>query len=81
MICQSIKGTVSALEKRYEGKAKIIRVNVDAPEARAYIQKYRVRATPSFVLFDKSGRLIFNTAGWPGENQIAKTFDELIAPP
>lgn len=81
MICQSIKGTVSVLEKRYEGKAKIVRVNVDAPEARAYLQKYRVRATPTFVLFDRSGRLIFNIAGWPGEEQIAKSFDELIAQP
>ena len=70
---------MSALEKRYAGKVKIVRVNADSPEARAYLQKYRVRAMPTFVLFDKSGRLIFNVGGWPGEDVIAKNFDALIA--
>ncbi len=81
MICQSIKGTVSALEQRYAGKVKIIRINVDSPEARSYLGKYRVRGTPSFVFFDRHGRVAADVSGWPGEQQVAQAFEKLIAMP
>ncbi len=70
-----------ALEQRYDGKVKIVRVNVDSAEARAALQKYRVRATPTFVLFDRHGKIVQNISGWPGEDQVAKAFDALIAQP
>ena len=72
---------MSALEQRYDSKARVVRVNVDSPDARAYLQKYRVRATPTFVLFDRHGKMIWNTAGWMGEVQVAQAFDALIAQP
>lgn len=72
---------MSALEKQYTGKARIVHINVDSAEARAALQKYRVRATPTFVLFDRHGKMIWNTAGWMGEVQVAKAVDALIAQP
>jgi thioredoxin-related protein len=72
---------VRALEQRYDGKVKIVRINVDSPEARAYVQKYRVRGTPSFVFFDRHGKVAATMTGWPGEQQIAQTFDRLIGQP
>jgi len=80
-ICQTIKPTVRALEKQYDGKVKIVRLNVDAPEARAYVQKYRVRGTPTFVFFDRHGKVTTSTSGWPGEQQVAQAFDRLIGQP
>ncbi len=70
---------MSVLEKQYDGKARIVRVNVDSAEARVALQKYRVRATPTFVLFDRHGKMLWNTAGWMGEAQVAQAFDALIA--
>ncbi len=81
MICQSIKGTVRALEQRYDGKVKIVRVNVDSSEVNSYLQKYHVRGTPTFVLFDRHGKIVQNISGWPGEVQVAQAFDALIAQP
>lgn len=72
---------MSALEKEYDGRARIVRINVDSAEARGALQKYRVRATPTFVLFDRHGKMIWDTAGWMGEAQVAKAFDALIAQP
>ena len=70
-----------ALEQRYDGKVKIVRINVDSPEARPYLGKYQVRATPTFVFFDKHGKAVRNVPGWLGEDQVAKSFDALIAQP
>ncbi len=72
---------MSALEKKYDGRARIVRINVDSVEARAALQKYRVRATPTFVLFDRHGRVVQNIPGWPGEAQVVQAFDTLIAQP
>jgi thioredoxin 1 len=81
VICQAIKPTVNALEKQYDAKVKIVRLNVDAPEASRYVQKYRVRGTPTFVFFDRHGKVAASTAGWPGEQQVTQAFDRLVGQP
>lgn len=81
VICQAIKPTVNALEKQYDGKVRIVRLNVDSPQANAYVQKYRVRGTPTFVFFDRHGKVAASTAGWPGEPQVTQAFDRLIGLP
>ncbi len=70
---------MSELEKTYEGKVKIIRLNVDDPAARSAVLKYHIRGTPGFVLFDKKGKVAAQPAGWPGRQQMAKAFDQLLA--
>ena len=80
-ICQSIKPTVNTLEKQYNGKVRIVRLNVDSPQASGYVQKYRVRGTPTFVFFDRHGKVAASTAGWLGEQQVTQAFDRLIGQP
>ncbi len=70
---------MSELEKTYDGKVKIVRLNVDNPAASPAIQKYHIRGTPGFVLFDKKGKVAAQVPGWPGRDQMARTFDQLIA--
>ncbi len=67
------------LEQQYEGKVKIIRMNVDNPASASAIQKYRIRGTPGFVLFDRKGKVATQVQGWPGREQIVKAFDQLLA--
>ena len=66
------------LEQTYDGKVKIVRLNVDNPATASAMQKYRIRGTPGFVLFDKKGKVAAQVPGWPGREQMAKAFDQLI---
>lgn len=53
--------------------------NVDANDTRAYLGKYNVRGTPTFVLFDARGHAVKSFSGWPGSQAIALTFDQTLA--
>ena len=72
---------MSALQKQYDGKVGVIMVNVDSPEARPFLAKYRVRGTPSFTLFDRHGRVAQSYTGWPGSAEVARAMDQLVAQP
>ncbi|MGB8645011.1 MAG: hypothetical protein WCF84_07220 [Anaerolineae bacterium] len=70
---------MSALEQRYQGKVKFIRINIDAPESRPYLDKYRVLGTPSIALVDRQGHIVSNVPGWPGEQQVTQALDSLVS--
>lgn len=72
---------MSALTLRYQGKAKVIHINVDDPAAQPDLKKYNVRGTPTIVLLDRHGRQDADVPGWPGDEQIAKALDMLVAQP
>jgi thioredoxin-like negative regulator of GroEL len=72
---------VSALQEHYQGKAKVIHLNVDDPAAQPYLVKYDVRGTPTIVLLDRHGHVASNVAGWPGEQQVGQALDTLVAAP
>jgi thioredoxin-related protein len=62
----------------YDGKVKIVRLNVDNPASAPAIKRYRIRGTPGFVLFGKHGKVAAQVPGWPGREQLTKAFDQLI---
>lgn len=66
------------LGEEYAGKIDFVRVNVDYAESRKSLQTYGVRATPTFVLFDADGNILANVPGYPGYEQFAATFDQLL---
>jgi len=78
-VCQQIKPEVAELGETYEGQVHFVRLNVDHPGARQALRQYRVRATPTFVLIDTNGQILANVAGWPGSDQLANAFDQLLA--
>jgi len=78
-VCQQIKPEVVELGKEYEGQIKFVRLNVDHGESRAAVSRYRVRATPTFVLIDGQGRIRGNVPGWPGYQNITGAFEQLLA--
>ena len=77
-ICQRVKPEVIDLGEQYDGKVKIVRLNVDYGESRAAIRQYGVRVTPTFVLFDANGQLRGNVPGWPGYQAFTNAFDQLL---
>lgn len=77
-VCQQIKPEVVDLGEEYDGKVKIVRLNIDHSVSREAVQRYGVRATPTFVLFDAEGQLRGNVPGWPGYQAIVNAFDQLL---
>ena len=78
-VCQAIKPTVAQMERDWEGKVKLVRLNVDRPAARDATRRYRVRGTPTFVFISPSGKVIDNLAGWPGRARVEQTLNSLLA--
>ncbi len=72
---------MSDLERRYQGKVKVIRINIDDPQAQAALKKYDVRGTPTIVVLDARGRVVANVPGFPGEAALARALDNLVAQP
>jgi thioredoxin-related protein len=69
------------MSQRYQGKAKVIHMNIDAEEVKPFLGKYNVRGTPTIVLLDKRGHVAANVPGWPGDDQVANALDKLVAEP
>ena len=82
-ICQALKrqGTVTALEKQYAGKVRVVMVDISTESGQPYGNKYRVFGTPTWVLFKPNGQVTTQFSGWPGSNAVAHAFDQVLALP
>jgi thioredoxin 1 len=58
--CRAMEPIVKDVAKSLEGKARIIKINIDQSEAAA--QAYNVSAVPTFILFRK-GKIIWRHPG------------------
>lgn len=66
------------LGEAYDGKIKIVRLNIDHAESLAAVQRYSVRGTPTFVLFDAQGEIRGHVPGWPGYDTFVNAFEQLL---
>jgi len=55
MACIYSKPTVSAMKNEFSGQVDFISVNVKEAEAMDLIIKYKVRSTPTFIMFGSDG--------------------------
>ncbi len=69
------------LEQHYGAKIKVIRINVDDPQAQAALRKYNVRGTPTIVLLNRQGQVAANVPGFAGEQALGQALDRLIGGP
>lgn len=67
--CRMIAPTVEALATQYEGKAKIVKVNVD--ENQSTPAKYNIRGIPTLLLF-KDGQVKDQIVGAASKDTIEK---------
>ena len=51
--CRALAPTVDAVAKEYDGRAKVVKLNVD--ESPATAQRYGIRGIPTLVLFNQGG--------------------------
>ncbi len=72
---------MSAIAQQYQGKAKVIHINIDDPAAQAFLKQYNVRGTPTIVLLDRHGHVASNVPGFPGEQPVTQALNTLVAQP
>jgi thioredoxin 1 len=58
--CQVVAPVLEQLSREYEGKAKVVKVDVDANQSTA--MKYNIRSIPS-ILFFKGGKVVDTVVG------------------
>lgn len=74
-VCQEIAPDVAALQSHYAEQVAFVKMNIDHAESSEATQRYRVAATPTFVLIGNSGEQLEYFRGWPGEGRLAQAFE------
>ena len=70
-----MKPILEELQEKYRGKADI--VIVDVYRYRKIASQYGIRAIPTHIFFDESGKEIWRHEGFPSKEEIVKKFDEM----
>jgi len=73
--CKMMAPMLVRLEKDYRGKAAI--VFVDVWKDRAPAERFRIRAIPTQIFFDESGKEVTRHEGFLGEKAIVKQLEEM----
>ena len=73
--CKMIAPALDELARDYDGRVKIVKVNVD--HNRASAMKYHVRSIPTLLLF-KDGQIQGTQIGAVGKGQLAQLVDKAL---
>ncbi|MDQ4076269.1 MAG: thioredoxin domain-containing protein [Chloroflexota bacterium] len=77
-ICQKVRPDVAALEEAYRDSVVVVRMDIDAIDSRAAVGRYRVSATPTFVLLSAQGSMLATIPGWPGKAGMERTIAQML---
>jgi len=67
--CKAMTPAIQAVGKEVEGKARVIKVNIDRNQEAAI--QYNVRAVPTFIIF-KEGQPVWRHSGMIDKNTLEK---------
>lgn len=73
--CKMMKPILEELQEKYRGKADI--VIVDVYRYRKIASQYGIRAIPTQIFFDESGKEIWRHEGFLSKEEIVKKLDEM----
>ena len=74
--CKKMKPILSAIEREYAGKVKVVFHDVWTQEGKAYGKIYKVRLIPTQVFIDKEGNEIFRNEGFLSQEAIGKVLED-----
>lgn len=74
--CRMLAPTIDDLAKDYEGKAKVVKLNVDDNSETSF--KYNIKGIPTLLLF-KEGMIKDQIVGAASKDQIARMIDAQLA--
>ena len=73
--CKTMSPIVEQVASQYNGKLKVIKVNVDKNQAAA--QQFRVQGVPTFILF-KQGQQVWRQSGAMPANVLAQAVQHAL---
>ncbi len=73
--CKSIAPVLDELAKQYEGKLRVVKVNIDQNQQTP--RTYGVRGIPTLMVF-KNGKVEATQIGAVGKSQLAQMVDKVI---
>jgi thioredoxin len=73
--CKMLTPTIEALATEYEGKAKVVKVNVDDNQQLA--GEYGIRGIPTVMVF-KDGQMINSMVGMKPKEELAMALDAAL---
>ncbi len=73
--CRSLAPILEDVAKEYDGKVKVVKVDVDSNQSTA--QQYGVSSIPT-LLFIKGGKLVSQVVGLRPKTELTKLFDKLL---
>jgi thioredoxin 1 len=77
--CKMMAPIMEKLEKKYEGKAAI--VFIDVREHHEQVDRFGIRAIPTQIFYDTNGKEVLRHVGFMSEDDIVKTLTRLgVAP-
>jgi thioredoxin-related protein len=68
---------VDGLEQDLVGKASVIRLDILSGVGQEAARRYGVRGTPTRIVLDKQGQVVYGEVGLPDSNQILTQVDSL----
>ncbi len=74
--CKALHPSLVSLAEKFEGKAKIVKVNVDQNQELS--TQFGVRSIPALFYF-KNGELVGKEMGLQSQTKIASNLDQLLA--
>jgi thioredoxin 1 len=77
--CKMMAPILEKMEKRYEGRAAI--VFIDVWEHREQASRFGIRAIPTQIFYDADGKEKSRHMGFMSEDDIVKTMDQLGVEP
>lgn len=75
--CKMMAPILSKLEKAYEGKARI--VFIDVWENRDQAKRFKIRAIPTQIFFNEKGEEVYRHLGFLGEADIVQRLTDMGA--
>ncbi|MFZ0450170.1 MAG: thioredoxin family protein [Desulfatiglandaceae bacterium] len=73
--CKMMVPVMKKVEAAYEGKAAV--VFIDVWKHNEQVKKFRIRAIPTQIFFDKSGKEVYRHVGFMNEAAIVEIFRKM----
>lgn len=72
------KPIVDGLEKKLDGKAEVIRLDLMSRVGQQAAARYGVRGVPALVVVDGNGQAVYGQAGIPHSGQIMEQVEFIL---
>jgi thioredoxin-related protein len=67
---------VDGIEREFEGRLRVIRLNIQEPVGKALGRMFHFEYTPTFILFDGNGEELWRTVGAINPQDVRRALDE-----